>query len=134
MPSAMYTALSSQCWISSSQPFYYQIQWASMTNSWWIISTVEELMSHTLSVSAEEKYRTNKFVLFQAKAYLRIAVEVVRRLPSPSEWFPKCPGNLPGTDIKRTFGNQQCGDGTYRNNRNHNCFISKEIMTSDLIC
>ncbi|KAB0349260.1 hypothetical protein FD754_014117, partial [Muntiacus muntjak] len=32
----------------------------------------------------------------EAKAYLRIATEVVRRLPAPPESFPKCLGNLPG--------------------------------------
>ncbi|XP_055274196.1 iron-sulfur protein NUBPL [Moschus berezovskii] len=32
----------------------------------------------------------------EAKAYLRIATEVVRRLPPPPESFPKCLGNLPG--------------------------------------
>ncbi|XP_070334149.1 iron-sulfur cluster transfer protein NUBPL isoform X2 [Odocoileus virginianus] len=32
----------------------------------------------------------------EAKAYLRIATEVVRRLPPPPESFPTCLGNLPG--------------------------------------
>lgn len=40
-------------------------------------------MSHLMST--KEKYKTNESVLFQAKAYLRIAAEVVKRLPPPLE-------------------------------------------------